>query len=154
MKRHQSIQPLSRQHHNGLLAVLLLRKGMVRNADMAVMQKFVLQLWEDELKEHFREEEEVLMPPVYDKIDEGLFQHMKNEHKRLQEMVGQLHSQHQGTELLKQFADLLEAHIRFEERILFPAIEEVINPEIAALLTRHLKDNNQNCMNFQPKFWE
>ncbi len=154
MKRHHSIQPLSRQHHNGLLAVLLLRKGIAGKADMAVMQKFVLQIWEDELKEHFREEEVVLMPPVYDKIDGDLFQRMKNEHSRLQSMIEQLQSPDLSFELFQQFADLLEAHIRFEERILFPAIEEALNPEIEALLTNHLQDKTQNCINFQPKFWE
>jgi hypothetical protein len=56
MKRDVHLQPLSRQHHNALMAVLLLKKGVQKQADVTVMKDFILFIWEHELVHHFEAE--------------------------------------------------------------------------------------------------
>ena len=60
MKRHEQLQSLSRQHHNGLLAALLLKKGIEKTAEANVMTAFIIDFWRNHLKEHFENEEQVL----------------------------------------------------------------------------------------------
>jgi hemerythrin-like domain-containing protein len=50
---------------------------------------------------------------------------------------------------LGEFADLLEAHIRKEERELFPLYEKQVNPDVAAEVGREVKDIIGNAM--QPR---
>ena len=60
MQRNKNLQPLSRQHHNGLLMVLLLSKGVRKQANIQVMADFILDAWQKELQQHFKMEEEFL----------------------------------------------------------------------------------------------
>jgi hypothetical protein len=53
MKRTEQLYPLSWQHHNGLMAVLLLKKGVQKKADVAVMKDFINSIRHEELDEHF-----------------------------------------------------------------------------------------------------
>jgi len=41
MKRNKNLYPLSHQHHNGLMAVLLLEKGVKKNAELKIMNDFI-----------------------------------------------------------------------------------------------------------------
>ena len=60
MKRDDNLYPLSWQHHNGLMTVLLLKKGVQKMADLQVMHQFIDQLRQQELDEHFETEEMAL----------------------------------------------------------------------------------------------
>jgi hemerythrin-like domain-containing protein len=56
---------------------------------------------------------------------------------------------------VKELRDVLEAHIRFEERELFPLIEETITPQQRIAIGSALShERDDNCMNYPVKFWE
>src|ERR1051326_1126337 len=111
MKRLRQLQPLSRQHHNGLLAALLLRKGIAKNADGNVMGTFILDFWKQDLKEHFESEEKLLLPALSDKkLNERLLQ----EHTSLRSYISSLRN-NPSLSIIESFSKLLEQHIRFEE---------------------------------------
>ncbi len=154
MKRDENLFALSWQHHNGLMAVLLLKKGLQKKADPAVMRDFILQIKNDELDEHFAAEEQVLLAysEKYPSLS-GLYKKMKDEHKLLRQCYTELESA--SCEVIEKFYRLLEQHIRFEEREFFPMIEETLTPQelsdIGSKLT-HLP--HQSCSNFPIKFWE
>jgi len=62
MKRDAALQPLSHQHHNALMGVLLIRKGIEKKADMRVIKDFMLNWWQQDLDRHMMAEEKNLLP--------------------------------------------------------------------------------------------
>lgn len=155
MKRHKELQPLSRQHHNGLLAALLLKKGIAKAADKNVMAAFILDLWKQDLKQHFESEEEFLIPALTNtSFDEALNKYLLEEHKLLRSYINSLQNEEPSISVIESFAKLLEQHIRFEERVYFPAAEEVLSEEQLKHIGEQLKDEDANCINYPVKFWE
>jgi hypothetical protein len=60
MKRSEALAPLSRQHHRGLAAALKLKRAQASDAGEA--RAAFLEFWEAEGRDHFRIEEEILLP--------------------------------------------------------------------------------------------
>ena len=156
MKRNKNLYPLSHQHHNGLMATLLLKKGLERKADAAVMGNFILTVWDNELRNHFIKEEVYLHPHVL-QIAElmDLYKQMKTEHHQIRKMIDNIRSGLSTVELVNEFHVLLEKHIRFEERTMFPFIEEHVQQEQLLELGKHLEHlESRACSDYPVKFWE
>ena len=156
MKREQQLQPLSHQHHNGLMAVLLLKKGVEKQAATTVMDDFILSVWNGELRNHFIKEEVYLHPHVL-QIPSLMekYEQMKAAHHQIRHVVDAIRSGASGTDRILEFYTLLEKHIRFEERDLFPFIEEQIQPEQLNELGRNLQQlESKACSDYPVKFWE
>lgn len=156
MKRNIHLQPLSRQHHNGLLAALLLKKGLAKHADPAVMAEFIRDFWQRDLHAHFLAEEQYLVPLAQEAgIAENLNQQLLDEHKQLKACVEQASTGINSASNIEVFATILEAHIRFEERVYFPALESACSNAQMASAGMHLHDHDEaNCINYPVKFWE
>jgi len=156
MKRHGQLQPLSRQHHNGLLAALLLKKGIKKSAVTNVMADFILDFWNNDLEAHFNSEETVLIPALKETaFDETLTRRLLNEHFAMRSYIHSLQNGFTDISIIEDFATLLEEHIRFEERIYFPEAEKVLNEEQLIAIGADLHENNEtNCINYAVKFWE
>lgn len=156
MKRDKNLYPLSHQHHNGLMAVLLLKKGISKQADVKVMADFILTAWKEELEEHFIAEEKVLEPSLLHlpQVQE-LYNRMLNEHQQIRSVIPELQQGKESTALIELFHVLLDKHIRFEERVLFPFVEEHTAKEFLNKAGERLSNlPNGNCSNYPVKFWE
>ena len=57
IKRHISLQPLSRQHHDGLLLRWKLKKGLQKEIKLERLKAYVDWFWSSHLKSHFEFEE-------------------------------------------------------------------------------------------------
>jgi hemerythrin-like domain-containing protein len=155
MKRDKNLQPLSRQHHNALMAVLLLKKGFAKNADAEVMKHFILSVWKDELKEHFEMEEQLLSAHDENDFLSPLINQMRKEHEIIKEMIGEFLPHSTSLLRIEQFYQILEQHIRFEERVLYPAVEKNLSEDALNQLGTKVSVLPQNsCINFPVKFWE
>jgi len=156
MKRHLQLQPLSRQHHNGLLMALLITKGLKKKASLSVMNDFISNGWNEELKEHFEMEESVLLPVLQQKsFDSLLTDQLISEHRQIRLLVEKAFINKATQVDLESFASLLEKHIRFEEKIFFPKAEEVLTEEELLEIGSQLhEDRSKNCINYPIKFWE
>lgn len=154
MKRDKNLYPLSWQHHNGLMAALLLKKGVQKNADLNVMLQFIHQIRKDELDEHFAAEERVLLKYAEKYPEIGtLYHQMQQEHSSIRQCYQQLESP--AYSLIENFYQLLEQHIRFEERNFFPLIEETLSADELNEAGAQLNQlPHQTCTNFPVKFWE
>ena len=146
-KRHPSLIPLSHDHHHGLVLAFRLREGLPPNrkpADSSREQaEDTVRFFHDNLVAHFRAEEEVLFPAICSCVPHAatLLDTLTAEHGEMRKQVENL-AQASPDEAplltkLKAFGDLLERHIRREERELFPLYEAHI-PEAEA--TRVGKD--------------
>ena len=134
MRRHPALIPLSRDHHDGLVQAVRLRRAAAdgdASARLAAAREFVA-FFRNEERFHLRDEEEELFPL--------LLRHVRSQPALLREARGQ-HVQLEGfartldiavaagsvdRETLSAAGGLLEAHIRLEERQLFPLIEELV----------------------------
>ena len=156
MKRHEQLQSLSRQHHNGLLAALLLKKGIEKTADANVMTAFIIDFWKNDLKKHFENEEQVLIPALNNtSFDKNLNDQLLEEHTQLRSYIDALKNNADDISTIESFAALLEKHIRFEERTYFPEAEKILSEEQLKKVGEQLKDEEgENCINYPVKFWE
>lgn len=156
MKRHPQLQPLSREHHNGLLMALLLNKGIKKAAATDVMAAFILNYWQTNLQQHFEEEETVLIPLLQTAaFDPALIRQLLNEHTALRAYIHSIEDGFADMYLLEDFAGLLEEHIRFEERTIFPETEKLLSVQQFSALEGRLTDHAAtSCINYPVKFWE
>ncbi len=145
-RRHESLIPLSREHHYGLMLCLRVHRGLLTcsNDETWVRKKAAqaAQFFATDLAAHFKAEEEALVPAMRDFPGaRPLLDNLIAEHRKLEEIGRSLG----GTEVsqlavaLSEFADLLERHIRKEERELFPLYERSVSAEIAAEVGQAIK---------------
>jgi len=137
-RRHESLIPLSREHHYGLLMCLRIHRGIENHqADVSWLSERadkVIRFFESDLKTHFEAEEEIVFPAMSGMEDsKATIDQLVNEHRNLERLVRRLRKARdlQLAPLLREFADLLEAHIRTEERALFPRYEQGVSSELA-----------------------
>lgn len=155
MKRDTNLQPLSRQHHNALMAVLLLKKGVQKKADVQVMQDFIITVWKDELQSHFQLEENWLPAAPQEPTLKLLHERMLQEHEVIRKYIEQFSTKRTSYEAVQTFYELLEQHVRFEEREYFPALEQYLSVNELQSIGTHLVDKpGQSCAQFPVKFWE
>ncbi len=57
---------LSKEHHVGLLAIWKINKGIKMSIDNDRIKKYIFLLWENYFKQHFAEEEILLMNTIDD----------------------------------------------------------------------------------------
>ncbi len=156
MKRAEQLQKLSHQHHNGLMAVLLLKKGIEKHAAVDVLNGFIIHTWENELRTHFIKEE-VYLHPHFLHLPElmPMYEQMKTEHHAIRRMIDAVRNGESSVELITSFYTLLEKHIRFEERELFEYIQTHIGAEHFAAVETSLDDlTAKACSDYPIKFWE
>jgi len=126
MKRRPALQPLSREHHTALtLAKACERAAQSRDVDRVVQTcRRVIQAFSDELEPHFQVEELSLLPLLHDAGNKPLEQRTLADHQQLRALLDGLRQN--DIEALDDFGKLLSAHVRFEERELFPALENLL----------------------------
>jgi len=96
-----------------------------------------------ELITHFTAEEQVLFPVMQDFADANeLISELIAEHSELRRIATRLRRTKVGglKVALAQFADLLESHIRKEERRLFPIYEKQVSTDVDAEVERSICD--------------
>jgi hemerythrin-like domain-containing protein len=124
VKRSEFLQALSRDHHRGLSVALRLKRATADSAANA-SQAF-LEFWRTEGRQHFRIEEEVLLPAYarHRPVDEPAVVRVLTDHVDLRRLAADVEA-HDTSSLssLHELGHRLERHIRHEERVLFPDIE-------------------------------
>lgn len=117
MKRHHRLIDLSREHYAALKLSKRLRAAPGADAGLADLAAEVRAL-RGELERHFDEEEETLLP-ILRKCDPDLAAQLMHEHGELRALL----ARPDDADALARLGTLLEAHVRFEERRMFPSIE-------------------------------
>lgn len=134
MQRSEELAPLSREHHVALEVALRLRRATAEDAD-AVRTAF-LAFFEGEAREHFRAEEELLLPAFSRHVasDDPDVVRVLLEHVEIRRRAQDIASGPCDSRDLQELGELLNAHVRHEERTVFPRVEAALDPgELAAL---------------------
>ncbi len=129
MKRDEALAPLSRDHHGSLILAQLLKKDAPVYRELPTepwdKAKYAQEQFEAHIKDHFRKEEEML-----DKVKDChaevtvLADEIKNEHQQLATLFSSLTNSIDLVNTLDKLAVTLQDHIRKEERVLFPMLQQ------------------------------
>ena len=145
--RHPSLIPLSQDHHHGLALALRCRKqalGQIKPmvaAGLRERAKEFLDFYTSNLEAHFRAEEEVLFPALHSAIPAtgSVIEELIREHVEIRQIMPRLDAGSGLAKLIFDLGDLLERHIRREERELFPLFEQHIQGSQAEMIGEELK---------------
>lgn len=124
IKRHTALQPISREHHHGLLLSWKIRQGFSLEIAPERIKKYTNWFWENHLQSHFEFEESYIFP-ILEKEHKSIKRALR-EHRRLKRLFAAPDKIERNLSLIE---EELTAHIRFEERVLFREIETVATPE-------------------------
>ena len=129
MKRHEALAPLSRDHHGSLILAQLLKKGAPAYkglpVDDAGKASYAIRQFEQHIKDHFQQEEEMLeMINTRHKEIERLGKEIRDEHVLLEALFYSLGNSASLQDTMDELGSKLDAHIRKEERELFPLLQQ------------------------------
>lgn len=152
IKRSKHILQLSKDHHFSLLFCWKIRQGLKYGVDAERIKKYVQYFWEKDMQEHFREEEDILFAAVKDdKVQKALGDHqqIKQQIELLKTLTGE-----EVAKLLSAVADKVDAHIRYEERELFPHLEKVLTESQLGVIGKQLKAEPITGDEYPDEFWK
>jgi len=135
MKRHKTIIPLSHDHYVTLKMAQAIKKNFIKTnlgtSTISDKVKYVIQSYNTELLPHFNHEETLLFPLARGKDAEldKLINEIVEEHDKIGEFISNIEDGNREQNL-DDLGFLIESHIRKEERVVFPKIEEIIGDEL------------------------
>ena len=147
IKRHESLQSLSRDHHQALLLCWKINKGFSKEIDIVRMKRYADWFYKNHLVPHFQLEESHIFPILGN--DHELVKKAISEHRQLEALF--TNSVDVKNSLLE-IETALEQHVRFEERILFNAIQEIATPEQLQMINQ-VHHEEKFCENDVDPFW-
>ena len=121
LKRHKALVQYSKEHHFGLLLGWKIRQGANKNVSPERITNYIVAACKGEIMPHFDNEEEHLF--VLLEQSDPLRLQVEEEHAVIRKKLKEIEAGTTIEELIA-FSKLMDAHIRFEEKVLFPHIEE------------------------------
>ncbi len=156
MKRNTNLQTLSWEHHDGLVLIFRIERGLKKQSDPESIRSYILHSWETALIHHFWQEEKIL-PGILNQNPEGriLLKRMRQDHKAIEKLIVSLQRNFSDLpDLLEEFGKKLTTHIRFEERELFPFIERMADEQVLERIGNFLKyQHKPGNKAWEPVFW-
>lgn len=133
-----ALQPLSDDHHRALVLARRLRRQSSRlgPAEVEALARETRAEFEAALEPHFQVEERFLLSALQSRGAGSLADRTAADHARLRALV-------QGrwdADVPAQLGTLLEEHVRFEERSVFPTAEDLLSAEELAAVQRAAMD--------------
>jgi hemerythrin-like domain-containing protein len=132
MRRSRELKPLSSEHHQALLVAFQLKQGLAGHAESAGAPKdlpglgsLARRFGDHILKTHARAEEDLLC----DVVPAAELARLRAEHAELIRLLERARTASPADlrAHLGAFADLMERHVRWEERELFPYAEQHVD---------------------------
>jgi hypothetical protein len=145
-RRHDSLVPLSHDHHHALAQARRLAEAASMSGEAArrrVTDDFI-NFYLGSLVRHFREEEELFFAPLVDHDDalalvlQALTEHLRV-HPRVRRLKRDLANGKADPTRLAELATLLTAHVRFEERDVYLSLK-IFCRKTSSTTLRRLED--------------
>lgn len=124
LERHALLRPVSREHHDGLMLCWHIRRALGQGRDPDVQMRTCADFYHTHLLSHFAIEEEAVFPVLG--AGNPLVKRALAEHRRLTRLFVAWDDPVRNLSLIE---DELAAHIRFEERVLFQAVQSAATEE-------------------------
>ena len=138
-RRHESLIPLSHEHHDALLLAWRLCTGDLSKREPELRAKHVSAFFEYRLINHLKLEEELLFPAFRAVlgVEASLIDILLSDHRELRKKAAAIKAG--AHDQVDSFCSLLERHVRTEERQLFVLAENRMKPAEMAELGRRIK---------------
>lgn len=154
IKRREHIIQLSREHHFSLLFCWKVRKGIKKQIDPGRIIPYILYFWKEHLLPHFSEED-----ILFEQVDDKMVQRAYAEHHEINELVKSLDSvkgKEDKVSVASKIAELVDSHVRFEERELFPHLEAAIEESELAKIGKKLLEAQPEPLQdaYEDEFWK
>jgi hemerythrin-like domain-containing protein len=153
IRRHKALVSFSKEHHFALLLIWKIRQGLSTAVSAERICNYVLYFFREDLESHFREEEQLLFCRL--PAEDPFRQQAESEHRSIRKLVAGIAEKKGDPVLLLRFANELEKHIRFEERVLFNHLQQYIDPETLEKIETRFSGSDPNAgEKWEDKFWE
>ncbi len=147
LKRDKALQPVSHDHHHGLLLCWKIRTGIHKNVAPERMKNYTDWFFKTHLIPHFELEESLIFPILGNEHD--LIKKALAEHRRLKRLFEAESDLIRNLSLIE---EELEQHIRFEERKLFQEIQNLATTaELELVAQNHTSE--KFLENTEDEFW-
>ena len=131
MPRIGALLSLSRDHHTALVLARAARKA-AESADIIACDEVLMRInahWHQVMAAHFQNEEQLLVR-LKDLLDPQAVARIFSEHTMLQQLIV-APGMFELSERLNRLGELLAAHVRYEERVLFPQLQAALDNTVA-----------------------
>ena len=150
IKRSKELAPLSREHHDGLLFVWKIKQGLANGTSTETLCNYTRWFWSNHLDPHFNDEEKVLVKFLPG--DNALVKQMFREHAQIRDLIISLDKE-LSADSLQLLANLINDHIRFEERHLFAYAEENLTADQLNEIYKELSHDSSCNTEWKDEFW-
>ena len=150
IRRNENIAKLSRDHHASLMFCWKLRQGIKQHISTERVVNYIKYFLDSHMLIHFKEEEEILFQPIRDdKVHKAI-----NDHVEISKLAHSVlvSGKEDLSVKLSQLADLVDAHVRYEERILFPHLEQNLTDDQLENIGRAISDEAIKDL-YKDEFW-
>lgn len=152
MKRNKNLIELSRDHHHGLLLGWKIKQGFKNNVAFEEIVKYIEHFAQAALFPHFIEEEEQLF--VYLPDDDEYRKRAIADHLEIKTKIADISAKPVDEAILLELAEVIETHIRFEEREMFPYMEVTLSEQQLEKIGKVISDIHEPYIeNFSNEFW-
>lgn len=146
--RHQKLQPLSHDHHHALLLCWKIKTGFKNHVSVERIKSYCNWFYLAHVYPHFKLEEQLLFPVLG--MEHALIQKAMAEHRRL---IALFEDKTDIAQSLQLIVTELEAHIRFEERILFAEVQKNATEDTLQQL-EFMHEESKPDIEWPDPFWE
>ena len=153
IKRNENLVPVSREHHATLLFCWKLRNGVKAEINPERITKYVNWFYQNHIQHHFKTEEKLLFTDFNDEM----VQRALNEHQLILAKINEINvkAKENSYVLFNELADLVDGHTRFEERQLFPYLEETFSEDELEKIGEILHGDEHSAVeNYEDEFWK
>ena len=150
MTRSRQLAALSSEHRDGYLFITHIREGLGKTSGERI-RAYTLWYWKNHIKPHFFQEEKILLP--YMPADHPWAIKLKEDHAYIRDLILSLDQQpdkHAFTSL----CDLIDEHIRFEEKKVFAFLEQELSIEDLDIINKQLGEHPVDAGQWSDRFWE
>ena len=153
LKRHPAIVSFSRDHHFGLLLVWKIRQGLKKGINPERISNYAAFFFREDLEKHFKEEEIFLFSKL--PVTDDLRKRAEADHQIIYTLFAAIEKRKVDPVLLYHLADLLEEHIRFEERQLFYHLQDYISVVDLKKIENRFSNNSKSIdEKWEDVFWD
>jgi len=146
LARSPQLTRLSHDHHEALLFVWKIREGLRKSIPTQRINSFKNWFWKNHLQAHFETEE--VNFAIHLPMDDEQLGRMIHEHQTIRSLLLS-----ESNEDLAVLAKTLHDHIRFEERSLFPYIEQKLSQDELNQIGATLSHEPTCSSEWRDEFW-
>lgn len=145
IKRHETLKPLSRHHMVALHLALKLSRADTDKSRLTVdeIKQALDEFWNPNGQQHFREEEEILLTAFaqHASIERPEIKEMLLEHVEIRALIDTVLKMDEiDVTVMHKLGEVLEMHVRKEERVIFPMIEKALPEDVLQELAPYLHE--------------